>query len=138
MTIHYVRPDGSYVGGYSEEDGDIPAATPSDREAAPDTVKSLICIDREYPEYADQIWQFPGWGPSQMKLSNVENIWREAEIQAIGNQLMAIEEAEAGSEDAHPLPGTRSQWLIYRTKVRAWKAGEEGFPDQSKRPVRPK
>lgn len=137
MTIHYVRPDGSYVGGYSEEDGDIPAAKPSARDAAPATVKSLTCIDEECPEYADQIWQFPGWGPSRMKLSNVESIWRETEIQVIGNQLMAIEEAEAGSENAHPLPGTRSQWLIYRTKVRAWKDGNDDFPDLLKRPNRP-
>ncbi|WP_124376592.1 hypothetical protein [Pseudomonas synxantha] len=137
MTIHYVRPDGSYVGGYSEKDGDIPAASPSARDAAPATVKSLICIDEECPEYADQIWQFPGWAPSRMKLLAIENAWRDSEIQAVSNQLMAIEEAEAGSDDAEPLPGTRAEWLIYRTKVRAWKDGNIEFPDEMKRPARP-
>lgn len=58
-------------------------------------------------------------------------------MQLISNQLMAIEEAEAGSDDAEPLPGTRAEWLTYRTKVRNWKDGNEDFPDQTKRPLMP-
>jgi hypothetical protein len=71
-----------------------------------------------------------------------ENSWRDLEIAAIANQLMAIEEAEAAEEageepPADLLPGTRTQWLSYRTKVRAWKEGNVNFPDETKRPVRP-
>lgn len=131
MTIHYVRPDGTYVGGYGD------GASPTAEDAAPAKVSKLVCLDEEYPEYADQIWQFPGWTPSRMKLSSIENNWRNAEIQIISNQLMAIEEAEAGSDGAEPLPGTRTEWLMYRTKVRAWKDGNDDFPDQAKRPVMP-
>ncbi|VVP33112.1 hypothetical protein [Pseudomonas fluorescens] len=67
----------------------------------------------------------------------VEDDWRELEISAINNQLMAIEEAEATGEDAGALPGTRLQWLQYRTKVRNWKDGAEFFPDLEYRPDRP-
>ena len=137
MTIHYVRPDGTYVGGYSGADGDIQAGAPSERDAEPATTSSLICIDEECPEYADQVWQFPGWSESRWKKVAAENAWRTSEINTIANQLMAIEEDEAGSGDAKPLPGTRAQWLVYRTKVRAWKEGNLDFPDQAKRPVMP-
>lgn len=67
----------------------------------------------------------------------VEDAWRNAEISFIANQLMAIEEAEAGEEVPDLLPGTRAQWLSYRTKVRAWKEGGLYFPDSAYRPVRP-
>ena len=67
----------------------------------------------------------------------VENDWRDSEIYLISNQLMAIEEYEAGGEVPDLLPGTRTQWLAYRTKVRAWKEGNVLFPDSSKRPIRP-
>ena len=66
-----------------------------------------------------------------------ENAWRDQEIEVISNQLMALEEQEATGEDAGALPGTRVQWLSYRTKVRAWKEGAENFPDLSHRPSRP-
>lgn len=94
------------------------------------------------PEYADQMWLFPGWGPSPSRLISVENQWREAQLAIIANQLLAIEEAEAAAEEgvdppADLLPGTRNQWLAYRTKVRAWKEGNVNFPDSAKRPVQP-
>jgi hypothetical protein len=66
-----------------------------------------------------------------------ETAWVTSEIAVVADQLMALEEFEAGSEDANPLPGTRTQWLQYRTKLRAWKTGSVGFPDMTKRPVRP-
>ena len=67
----------------------------------------------------------------------METVWRAAEIAVIEDQLMAIEELEGGSTEADPLPGTRTQWLQYRTKVRNWKENSTGFPDQALRPVRP-
>lgn len=67
----------------------------------------------------------------------VEESWQKAELVAISNQLMAIEEAEAGEDVPDLLPGTRAQWLSYRTKIRAWKEGHVDFPDQTKRPIRP-
>ncbi|MBK5512273.1 hypothetical protein [Pseudomonas sp. TH15] len=66
-----------------------------------------------------------------------EDAWRDQEVVAINNQLMAIEEAEATGEDTGVLPGTRLQWLQYRTKVRNWKEGSESFPDCDHRPNRP-
>lgn len=66
-----------------------------------------------------------------------EAVWRAAEIAVIEDQLMAIEELEGGSTEADPLPGTRTQWLQYRTKVRNWKENATGFPDQALSPVRP-
>ena len=68
----------------------------------------------------------------------VEDLWRNSEISVIANQLMAIEEAEASGEEVPDLlPGTRTQWLSYRTKVRAWKEGNIDFPDSTRRPLRP-
>lgn len=131
MTIHYVRPDGSYVGGYGD------GAMPSEADAHPAKVDDLLCLEDQHPEYADQRWLFPGWSNSQWRLKTAEAAWQEAEILVIGNQLMAIEEAEAGSTEAKPLPGTRAQWLIYRTKVRAWNDANADFLDVAKRPVRP-
>ena len=60
-----------------------------------------------------------------------ETTWQTEEMLFIANQLLAIEEE---AEDA--LPGTRTQWLAYRTKVRLWHASTD-FPDITKRPVRP-
>lgn len=67
----------------------------------------------------------------------VEDAWRNSEISVIADQLMAIEEAEAGEEVPDLLPGTRAQWLSYRTKVRAWKDGHVDFPNALMRPTRP-
>lgn len=75
--------------------------------------------------------------PSKVRLASIEAVWREAEILIINNQLMAIEEAEAGIDEADPLPGSRVEWLSYRSKVRAWKDGAANFPDSNSRPQRP-
>lgn len=94
------------------------------------------------PEYSDQLWLFPGWGPSPSQLRAVEDAWRETQLVIIANQLLAIEEAEAAAEEGEDppedlLPGTRNQWLSYRTKVRAWKVGNVNFPNSALRPVQP-
>ncbi len=57
--------------------------------------------------------------------------WQSLEMSVISNQLLAIEEE---AEDA--LPGTRKQWLTYRTSVRLWHESLD-FPDPARRPVRP-
>lgn len=75
--------------------------------------------------------------PSTVYLANQEAQWRESEILIINNQLMALEEFEAGIEESNPLPGSRVEWLMYRSKVRAWKDGAESFPDKESRPQRP-
>ncbi|WP_085708263.1 MULTISPECIES: hypothetical protein [unclassified Pseudomonas] len=69
--------------------------------------------------------------------ASAEDAWRDQEISLINNQLMAIEEAEATGQDTGTLPGTRVQWLGYRTAVRKWKTGAEHFPDSGYRPIRP-
>lgn len=132
MTIHYVRPNGTYVGGYSEESGDVPAATPSENDAYPELVENLICIKQECPEYADQIWNFPGWSESEGKKIRRESFWRSSEMTSIADQLLRLEDS-----DPTALPGSESEWREYRIKVRAWSDGAAGYPDENKRPKRP-
>lgn len=66
-----------------------------------------------------------------------EGEWKAAEMVVVADQLMALEEVEGGSEDVPLLPGSRQQWLSYRTKVRTWGPGIAGFPDKNLRPKRP-
>lgn len=84
-------------------------------------------------------WVYDGFLATEQcfQMVAVENLWRDQEVETISNQLMALEEQEATGEEAGAMPGTRVQWLSYRTKVRAWKEGAENFPDSSHRPPRP-
>ena len=61
----------------------------------------------------------------------VEVQWVEQERKFVAEQLEAI-------EDGEPVTGTERQWRDYRTKVRAWKLGGEGYPESSQRPARPR
>ncbi|MFC3939651.1 hypothetical protein CCU68_18880 [Pseudomonas gingeri NCPPB 3146 = LMG 5327] len=61
-----------------------------------------------------------------------ESEWQAQEMLVIEDQRMAIEE-----EDPEALPGTDKEWLQYRTKVRKWIEGAEGYPEMTRRPVRP-
>ncbi|MGY2285158.1 hypothetical protein [Pseudomonas gingeri] len=65
------------------------------------------------------------------RLKPIEREWQTTEMAVIANQLLALEE-----EADDTLPGTRKQWLAYRTQVRLWHESPE-FPDQAKRPARP-
>lgn len=65
------------------------------------------------------------------RASSVEVAWQSGEISAIADQLLALEEE---AKDA--LPGTRKQWLTYRTSVRLWHESPD-FPNATKRPTRP-
>lgn len=132
MTINYVKPDGTYVGGYSEATETIPEAKPSDSDAAPYKVEELICIGQEHPEYADQIWLFPGWTESRWAKVRAETAWRTYEMALIQDQLLRLEDS-----DPTALPGTELEWREHRIKVRAWIEGAEGFPEKEKRPVQP-
>lgn len=132
MNLHYVRPDGTYVGGYSESVGDIPQAIPTVDDAAPSTVEELICIDHQFPDYADQVWQFPGWSESIGKKTRAETAWRNAEMLNIADQLLRLEDS-----DPTALPGTAAEWREYRIKVRAWVDGADGYPESGNRPERP-
>ena len=72
-----------------------------------------------------------GFAQSLEKMKTTELDWQSSEMSVISNQLLAIEEE---AEDA--LPGTRKQWLAYRTGIRLWHESPE-FPDITWRPVRP-
>lgn len=128
----YVTADGVYQGSVSSPPGDWTFYdVPADWIEVPDG-----------PPYADQPWLFPGWGPSPSLMIQTEDLWRVAELVVIADQLLALEEAESSIENGEPvpedlLPGTRSQWLSFRTKVRAWKVGAVNFPNSAFRPVRP-
>lgn len=82
-------------------------------------------------------WEVSRWPDYDAEAFSREVLWKTDELVVISEQLLAIEEFEAGSEEANPLPGTRTQWLQYRTKVRNWIEGAAGFPEISNRPVRP-
>jgi len=113
-TIYCVTPEGVQLGLF---DGTVPEVP--------------YVVVEEMPEQFDQLWLFPGWSESPSQLRAVELQWQTEEMATIANQLLAIEEE---AEDA--LPGTRKQWLNYRTDVRLWHEAPD-FPDQTKRPVRP-
>lgn len=125
MTIQYVRPDGSYVGGFGD------GALPAERDAYPVAVEELIDIGDDSPEYADQIYLFPGWAPSKLKQTLEENRWRDAEMPKAQQNVTAIEYGEDG------IPGTAQQWQKYWLALRKWTDTNPDFPDSSKRPVAP-
>nr|WP_315412914.1 hypothetical protein [uncultured Pseudomonas sp.] len=111
---HYVDSNGVYLYG---TDGEAPEGG----------------IDVEpQPEYADQIWLFPGWGPSIFKATQIEDQWREEQMTRVVNQLLMLED-----EDPNAKPGTARQWRDYRIELRKWTAENPDFPDSSKRPVAP-
>ena len=126
MTIHFVRPDGSYVGAYGD------GAHPSDADAAPAEVAQLVCLDQECPAYADQVWLFPGWSDSPRALRITEDSWRKAEMALIADQLLRLEDG-----DPTVMAGDAKAWRDYRIKLRAWDVGHPHFPDSKHRPVRP-
>lgn len=123
MTIHYVDQQGVYVGGFGD------GAVPEDL--------TLINLGDNPPDYADQVWLFPGWSDSPGQAVAREGQWRETETLAIAAQLEALEEAAEGKPPAGIFPGTRAQWLEYRGQVRNWADGAEHYPDPARRPVRP-
>ena len=103
-------------------------------------VDSEIPLDADETLYEDiQQWAVDLQADAAMHREqvSVEAAWQQTEIDVIANQLMALEEAEATGENTGALPGTRVQWLQYRTKVRNWKDGSENFPSSDHRPVRP-
>ncbi|KPA87084.1 hypothetical protein PF66_06429 [Pseudomonas asplenii] len=65
------------------------------------------------------------------KAAGVELEWQQVEMAVIANQLLALEE-----EAPDALPGSRKDWLQYRTRVRLWHESPD-FPTQEQRPVRP-
>lgn len=83
------------------------------------------------PEYADQVWQFPGWSESPSKAINRENDWRKSEMPKAQQNVTAI---EYGEDD---ITGTAQQWQKYWLALRKWTDANPDFPDISKRPVAP-
>lgn len=85
------------------------------------------------PEYADQKWLFPGWGPSVLKATIVEDQWREEQMTRIANQLLMIEDEDPDAES-----GTKRQWMDYRIALRKWvTGGNPEFPNKDNRPKDP-
>ena len=83
------------------------------------------------PEYADQPWLFPGWGPSPSQMRQVEDAWRATQMPIASENVTAI---EFGDDS---IPGTAAQWKAYWLALRAWTEGAEGYPDATQRPVQP-
>lgn len=104
-------------------------------------------IDSEIKLDADEIlneeipqWAFNAQVAQQLlrEASSAEISWQQEEISNIENQLMAIEEFQAGIDGVVLLPGSRADWLEYRSKIRNWKIGGNAeFPVAASRPKRP-
>lgn len=79
-------------------------------------------------------WAYEKFEAGQQEAQKVqsENSWRIREVAFVTDQLIGIEDA-----DPTALPGSEAEWRAYRTKVRAWKEGADGFPDSAQRPARP-
>ncbi|CAI8821174.1 Phage tail protein [Pseudomonas sp. IT-P100] len=118
MTAHYITTEGIYVGGFGD------GATPDD--------VGLINLGDNPPEYADQVWLFPGWTASPSQLRRAEDVWRDSELPIAKDNVTAIQ-----FEDPDALPGTEAEWKAYWIALRNWKEGNPDYPDLTKRPIRP-
>lgn len=104
-------------------------------------------IDPEIKLDADEVlyeelpnWAFEAQVAQQLlrEASSAEVSWQQEEIINIDNQLMAIEEYQAGIDGVVLLPGSRVDWLEYRSKIRLWKIGGNAeYPKVASRPKRP-
>lgn len=122
----YIRPDGTFVGNYDGE------ALPDAAAAQPYRVDELIELPADLtPEHSDQIWHFPGWGPSLFVEKSREVIWRSEEAPDARNKVIAF---QMGASD---LPGTEQEWKDYWLGLYKWTEGNPDFPDSTKRPVAP-
>lgn len=54
----------------------------------------------------------------------------------LGSPTIDSDQLEA-IEDGERVAGTEREWRNYRTQVRGWKLGAEGYPDSNLRPARP-
>ena len=115
-THYYVTPEGVFLGGFGR-----PTMPPEG---------SIEIFD--LPEVGDQIYLFPGWGPSPAVTRRVENEWRDAEMAVAELNVTAI---QFGDPDA--LPGTESAWKAYWVALKNWTEGKGGYPDITRRPKRP-
>lgn len=118
MTDHFVNTSGEYFGGF--DDG----ASPDD--------ESLINLGDNPPQYADQLWLFPGWTTSPSQIRRIEDDWRDKELPVAKDNVTAIQFNDPGA-----LPGTEAEWKAYWISLRNWKDGHPDYPDITKRPARP-
>lgn len=113
VMLQYVNSEGVFMGSWNEgaplEYIEVPTA----------------------PEYADQPWLFPGWGPSPSQIRRAEDTWRNAEMPIARENVTAIEFGD------HSIPGTTADWKAYWLALRAWVAGADGYPDPTRRPIKP-
>lgn len=65
-------------------------------------------------------------------LKEAQAIWQTAEMAFVVDQLIALED-----QDPNAQPGTERQWRDYRTQLRRWGDGAEGYPAAESRPQRP-
>lgn len=112
-VLHYIDADGFYLGAWNES-----------------PPQSAIVVEPP-PNWADQVWQFPGWSESTSQAISRENEWRVIEMPKAQQNVTAI---EYGEED---IPGTAQQWQKYWLALRKWTDTNPDFPDSSKRPVAP-
>ncbi|WP_335944434.1 hypothetical protein [Pseudomonas sp. G166] len=111
--IYYINNDGNYLGG-------------SDGEPLGDGIEIS-----PPPEYADQVWQFPGWSESLAAAMSRELAWRDIEMPKAQQNVTAL---TYGADD---LPGTVDSWQKYWLALRKWTADNPDFPNSSKRPIQP-
>lgn len=115
-TKYFINSDGRFVGAFGE--GAEPPA-------------GVIEVESPPPIHADQPWRFPGWGPSPSHTRKVEDEWRTAEMPIARENVTAI---EFGDDS---IPGKSADWKAYWLALRAWVVGADGYPDPTRRPIKP-
>ncbi|WP_456254563.1 hypothetical protein ACP3PM_17890 [Pseudomonas iridis] len=62
--------------------------------------------------------------------ARLDDAWRDQELAVIADQLMALEERDAGVEAEDVRPGSRVLWLTYRSAVRNWSGSNDSRPER--------
>lgn len=63
--------------------------------------------------------------------AKIEGDWRASEMPVARENVIAIEFGD------NSVPGTSAQWKAYWLALRAWLEGAEGYPDSTRRPLKP-
>lgn len=100
---------------------------------------SWRCVDSTIPlEPEESLFdEIPQWAldiQSQktelLERERLNAAWRDEELAVISNQMMAIEEREAGVEAEDAQPASRLIWLTYRSAVRNWSGMDDRRPER--------
>lgn len=84
----------------------------------------------EYTAQEDGTWIITDHSLN-IKLTEVENLWRDTEMPRARETVVAIQFGDAG------IVGSEQAWKDYWLSLRKWTGTNPDFPDSTKRPVAP-